>query len=163
MRDQDRKAAGSRAQVERRRDLLRRPDVRRETVGEELGDERAGNQHALVDVETELAEPGLVREIRRRHALVDPAREELLKMRAFGLRQPRIEERLEPVERQRECMEQQIRGLVVGVVRAVPEDEFRLAEPRHGVAQPVAQRFEVVRGRRHHREPGNSSCSRIRR
>ena len=53
------------------------PDVRREAVGQQLGDERARDDHALVDVEAEVAEPRLVREVGGGHALVDAAREQL--------------------------------------------------------------------------------------
>ena len=51
-------------------------------------------------------------------------------LRALGLRQPRVEERLEAVERQVQRVQQQVGGLVVGVGRAVAEGELRLAEAR---------------------------------
>ena len=72
--------------------------------------------------------------------------EELRELRALGLRQACVEERLEPVERQVQRVQQQVRRLVVGVGRAVAERELRLAEARHRVAQPVAQRLELVHG-----------------
>ena len=160
MREQDREAARARAQIEGGRDLLRRADVRRETVGQELRDERARDEHALVDVEAEIAEPRLVREVGGGHALVDPALEELRDLRALGLREPRVEERLEPVERQVQRVQQQIGRLVVGVVGAVAERELRLAEARDGEAQPVAQRLEIVLGGRHARARGERAGAR---
>ena len=66
-------------------------------------------------------------------------------LRALGLRQPRVEEGLQPVERQVQRVQQQVGRLVVGVGRAVAEREPALAEARHRVAQPVAQRHEVLR------------------
>ena len=80
VREQDGEAARARAQVERVRDELGRADVRRKAVRQQLGDERARNQHALVDVEAKFAEPRLVRQIGGRHALVDPAIEELRRL-----------------------------------------------------------------------------------
>ena len=49
--------------------------------------------------------------------------EQLRELRALGLREPRVEERLEPVERQVQRVQQQVRGLVVRVGRAVAERE----------------------------------------
>ena len=146
VREQYREAAGARAEVERRRDALGRADVRRESFGQELGDEGPRNEHALVDVEAEIAEPGFVRQVGGGHALVDPPLEQLRDLRALGLRQPRIEERFETIERQVQRVQQQVGRFVVGVGRAVAEGEPRLAETRHRVAQPVAQRLEVVCG-----------------
>ena len=80
MREQDREASGAGAQVERRRDARGVADERLERVGEQLGDERARDEHALVDVEAELAEPRLAREIGGGNALVDAAREELAQL-----------------------------------------------------------------------------------
>ena len=99
-----------------------------------------------------------MREIGGRHALVDASLEELRDLRALGLREPRVEKRLEPVERQVQRVQQQVGRLVVGVVGAVTEGELRLAEARDGEAQPVAQRLEIVRRGRHGRAPGTSSA-----
>jgi hypothetical protein len=101
MREQDREAARAGAQIERRGDLLGSADVRRESLRQELGDQRARNDDALVDIEAEGAEPGLVREVRRRHPLVDASREQLSDVRSLRHRQAGVEKRLEPVERQR--------------------------------------------------------------
>ncbi len=70
--------------------------------------------------------------------------EELADLAALGVRELRVEERLEPVERQVQRVQQQVRGFVVRVGRPVAEGELRFAEARHRVAQPVAQRLEVV-------------------
>ena len=48
-------------------------DIRLEPAGQQFGDERARNDHALVDVEAEVAEPRLVRQVGGRDALVDAA------------------------------------------------------------------------------------------
>ena len=90
-------------------------DVGRESVRQQLGDERARDEHALVDVEAEFAEPRLVRQIRGRHAFVDAPREQRAELAALGLRQLRIEERLEAIERQMQRVQQQVRSLVVRV------------------------------------------------
>ncbi len=130
-------------------DRLRGTDIRCEAIRQELGDERPRDKHALVDVEAELAEPRLLREIGRRNAPVDAPLEELGDLRALGLRQARVEERIEAIERQVQRMQQQVGRLVVGIGRAVAERERCLAEARHGVPKPVAQRLEVVRGGAH--------------
>jgi hypothetical protein len=74
---------------------------RREPVRQEFRDERSRDDHALVDVEPELAEPRLACEVRGRDARVDPPREELAELRALVLRETGVEEHLEAVERQR--------------------------------------------------------------
>ena len=58
-------------------------------------------------------------------------------------------------------MQQQIGRLVVSVVGAVSERELRFAEARDGVAQPVAQRLEVVLGVVIPARPGTSRRSRM--
>ena len=112
--------------------------------GQQLGDERARNDHALVDVEAELAEPGFVRQIGGRHALVDAAREELRHLRALGLREPRVEERLEAVERQVQRVQQQVGGLVVGVASCRGR---RRAAPRRSATRPSAASRAASRAR----------------
>ena len=82
-----------------------------------------GMMHALVDVETELAEPRFARQIRGRDALVDAARQQRRELAALGMGELRVEERLEPIERQMQRVQQQVGGLVVGVGRAVTERE----------------------------------------
>ena len=162
VREQDREAARAGAQVERRGDRRRVADERGEPVGQQLGDERARDDHALVDVEAELAEPGLVRQVGGRHALVDAPREQLGEPRPLGVREPGVEERLEPVQRQVQRVQDQVRGLVVAVGRAVAEREPGLAEAGHRVAQPVAQRDEVLDRRGAHREsprPGGAPAA----
>ncbi len=62
-----------------------------------------------------------MRQIRGRHPLVDTALEQLRDLGALGKGQPRVEERLQPVERQMQGVQQQVGGLVVGVGRAVAE------------------------------------------
>ena len=55
-----------------------RVDPRREAPLDQLGDRRARDQHALVDVERQPGEPRFVREIGQRHALVDAPRQQRL-------------------------------------------------------------------------------------
>ncbi len=153
VREQDRETARPRAQIERGTHGLRRSHVRCEAVGHELGDERARDQHALVDVKAERAEPGLARQVRRRHPLVDAALEQLRELCSLGLCKPRVQKWLQPVEREVQGMEEQISRLVVGVGHPVPECELRLAEARDRIAQPVAQRDEIVSNRAHECAP----------
>ena len=83
--------------------------------------------HALVDVEAEIAEPGLVREIRGRDALVDAAVDQAAAAASrSACVSVRVEEGLEPVERQMQRVQDQIRRLVVGIGRAVAETQARL-------------------------------------
>ena len=63
-------------------------------------------------------------------------------MCALGLREPRVEERLEPVERQMQRVQQQVGGLVVGVGRAVAEREprpRRSATPRSAASRAASR------------------------
>ena len=92
-----------------------------------------------------------MRQVGGGNALVDAAREEMRERLPLGLREPRVEKRLQPVERQVQRVQQQVRGLVVGVGAAVAERELRFAEARDGEAQPVAQRLEIAGGNRAHR------------
>jgi len=117
---------------------------RREAIAQSLRDVRARDDDALVDVEPELAEPRLVGQVGRRDPIVDPARKQMRQRLALGLRQPRVEERLQAVERKVQCVQQQIRRLVIRVDAAVPERELHLAETRDRVAQPIAHGFELV-------------------
>jgi len=147
--------------VECRRHRIGAADERLESVGNQLGDERARDQHVLVDVEAKVAEPGLVREVGGGNPLFNSPVEQMRELRALGLRQSGVEEGIQPVERQVQRMQQQIGRLVVGIGRAVAERQPALAEARHRVAQPVAQRHEVLRrGSGHRVVPGNSSRSR---
>ena len=142
MREQHGEASGARAKIQCRLDRRAVGDVRRETVRQDLGNERARNDDALVDVETELAEPRFARQVRGRDALVDATRQQRRDLPALGMGELRVEERLEPIERQMQRMQQQVSGLVVGAGRAVTEREPGLVEARHRIAEPVAQRFE---------------------
>ena len=134
-----------------------RADVGLEAAGHQFGDERARDQHALVDVEAEIAEPRFVRQIGRGDPLVDPPREQLAERCPLGLRQLGVEEGLEPVERQVQRVQQQVGGLVVGFVAAVTEMELGFAEARYGPAQPVAQRLELAGRDGTHADPTRAS------
>ena len=100
-----------------------RVDPRREAPFDELGDGRARNQHAFVDVERQAGEPGLVREIGERHALVDApraaaprsARAARRVTRRFSTRARRVVRQLHDVQHQR-------RGFIARVVGAMAED-----------------------------------------
>ena len=64
-------------------------------------------------IEAELAQPCLVREIRRRNALVDAALDQRVELGAFGVRESRVEKRVEPVERKVERVQNEVDRLVV--------------------------------------------------
>ena len=153
MREQDCEAARARAEIERRRHRGRIRQVRRKTVGQQFGNERARYQHALVDVKTEIAKPRLVRQVCSRYALIDATAEQRTEFGALGGRQFRIEELLEAIERQMQRVQQQVCSFVVRIRGAVAERESSLVEARYGVAQEVAQRLEL--GRWTH---GRTSC-----
>src|SRR5437762_1057606 len=82
-------------------------DVRRETVGQQFGDVRARDEHALVHVKTECSEPRFTGQIRRGDALVDPARKQRRELRALLGRQARVEKGLRAVERKMQRVQQQ--------------------------------------------------------
>ena len=75
VREQDREAARARAQVERAMPPSRRRRRRaRAPSGSSSAMNERGMMHALVDIEAEIAEPGLVRQVGGGDALVDAAR-----------------------------------------------------------------------------------------
>ena len=105
---------------------------------QQFGDEGARHDHALVDIETMFAQPGLVGEIGGGQAFAHPAFDHRLHLFRFVMCKAGVEEGIEPVERQMQGVQDQIRRLIEGVVRAVAEKQLRLVEARHREAQPVA-------------------------
>ncbi|MCY1428765.1 hypothetical protein D9M71_446620 [compost metagenome] len=67
-------AAGTGAEVEDARRLGSQPGF--EMLLDQLADGRTRHQHAFVDHERHIAEPGLAKQISRRHALVDASKQE---------------------------------------------------------------------------------------
>ena len=123
---------------------------RREPVGQQLGDERARNDHALVDIEAEFAEPRLVREVGRGDALVDAALDHLQHLararRASGARRETARGGRAagaacagsdtPLRRRRS-------------LSAVAEEQASRVEARHRVAQPVADGLQFLQDGAH--------------
>src|SRR5581483_8947026 len=95
-----RETARARAKVEGVAHVLCITDEWLQAIADQCGDERSRHDHALVDIELELAEPRLAGDVRRRHALVDAAVEERSELFALVDGETRIEEWLEPIQRQ---------------------------------------------------------------
>ena len=93
--------------------------------GRSCGDVGTRDEHALIDVETELAQPCLVRQIRRRNALVDAALDQRGELGAFRVGESGVEKRVEPIERKVQRVQNQIDRFVVRACRAVTEEHIR--------------------------------------
>jgi hypothetical protein len=85
------------------------------------------------------AEPGFVGEVGGGQAFAHAAREDGFDLFGFVLGEAGVEERLQPVERQVQGVQDQIRRFVERVVGTVAEKQLRLVEARHRETQPVAQ------------------------
>ena len=68
------------------RHFFRVLDPRRQLFAQQFGDEGARHDHALVDIEAVLAEPGLVGQIGGGHALLDAALDHRLHRFGFAVR-----------------------------------------------------------------------------
>ena len=122
-------------------------DPRRELLGNQLGDERARHDHALVDVEAVAAQPGLVGDVGGRHALVGAA-----------LDHGQHLQRLRPAAGARRGRDRACRAAAAacaGPGRPLRRRHWRCrgrrtglarVEAGDGVAQQVAQRGEIVWG-----------------
>jgi len=139
MRQEDGQAAGAGADVDRGMDGLGIVHPGRQLFAQQFRNERSRHDHALVHVEAEIAEPGLVRQVGCRHALFYAAFDDGLELIGLAMRQAGVQERLQPVERQMQGMQDEVSRLVEGIVAAVAEEQPGLVEARHREAQPVAQ------------------------
>ena len=95
---------------------------------DELGERRARHQHALIDVEAQAREPGLVGEIGERHAFGDAAREQRLDTRGLRGRGATSQHPWRRVVRQSHRVEHQGRGLIARIVGAMAEEHARTTQ-----------------------------------
>jgi hypothetical protein len=121
---------------------MRRPpgfDPGREAVFEQFGEVGARHDHARIDMEAELAEPGFVQQVGRRQAMDHALLQAFQQRVALAAGKAGIEERLQRIARQVQGGEQDPDRLVPGIVGAVAEMQAGLVEAADGPAQPVAQ------------------------
>ena len=64
---------------------------------------------------------------------------------ALAVGQTRIEEWFQPVQRKMQRMQDQVGGLIVGIVAAVPEKQAGLIEAAHREAQIIAHGAQILR------------------
>src|SRR5258706_654092 len=155
MSEQDRQATRTGTQIERGLDLGRIWNPGTQALAQQFGGVRARDQYPLVDIEPVLTQPRFVRQVCGRDAFVYAPGSDLQQLLAFDVREPRIEERLEMIQRQMQRVQDQVRGLVVRVGRAVPEKKASLGKTRDRVTQPVTNGFEFLGDA--HRVAGASS------
>jgi len=124
--------------------FVRRFNPGREILFEQIGEIGTRHDDAFIDIKAEFAQPRLARQVGRRQALGDALLENVVHSQAFGVRQPAIDKRLQPVVRQVQGVQDQPGRLVVGVVAAMAEEQVGFVEAADGVTQPVAQGDEFV-------------------
>jgi hypothetical protein len=132
-RGEDRETARTGAQIERGAHARQRP--RREIVPQKLRDVRARNDDALVDVKPVLAEPCLVREVSRRLACTNAFIDEAVDASRVVRGEAAFEMRRGIVGRQSQRMEDEPRGFVARVRRAVTVGNLRGFKPPGGRVQ----------------------------
>ena len=128
--EQDGEAAGAGAQIERAANTVAGGEPGHEPFAQQLGDERARHDHALVDIKTVIAEPRFPREVGGRNAAADALVDQAQRAAAFHRRNPAREMRRQPVWRQPERMQHQVNRLVPCIGGAMPEREPRAREAR---------------------------------
>ena len=75
-------------------------DIRCEPVGHELGDERPGDDDALVDVKAKIAEPCFAGQVSRGNAFIDATSEQRCELGALVGGQTGVQKRIETVQRE---------------------------------------------------------------
>ena len=137
---QDGEAARAGAQVQ---GVLHRAGIdpgREGVFHEQAGDVRARHDDALVDMEAVVAQPGFVSKIGGRNAFRDAPIDQRGHRFLLGSGEARIEKGLQAVWRQVQRMQYQPGRLVVGILRAVAEEQAGGVEAADCPAQHVAQR-----------------------
>src|SRR4029077_18014767 len=143
-------AARSRAEIEHATDTSRVLDQPRALAPEErpaqdLADEGAEHDHALVDMERHAADIGAAQQIGGGLARGDTRLDQTHEPPPLVVRELSLENGLEPVDRQMQALEDQKRRLVARVVGAMAENELRRGEYAHGMAEHIADRRELGR------------------
>ena len=128
MGQQDGQTTRAGAQIERASDFQGIDEPRCEILAQQLGDVGSRHDHALVHVEPEIAEPGLVGQVGGGRALPDAAFKQLPYPVALVFRQRGIEVGFEFVRWQVQCMKREIDRFIECVSGAMPENQSRRPE-----------------------------------
>ncbi|MPN35382.1 hypothetical protein SDC9_182880 [bioreactor metagenome] len=112
----------------------------------QFSDKGARDDDAVIDIETVFAEPGFVRQIGGRQAVLAAAGVDVEQLLAFVRQQSGVEERLQAVERQVQRVQRQVHRLVPGIVAAVAKKQAGGIEAADGVANVVADGEEFGLG-----------------
>ena len=107
---------------------------------------RTRHDDPLVNVKAVVTEPGFLGEVSRWQPLVDAPFDDFQRAVEFIAGQAGIHERIQPIQRQMQGMQQQVGRFIPGVVTAVPEIELCLVETADGKAHQVAQGEKFVAG-----------------
>ena len=102
-----------------------RLDPGQEAPLDELGDRRARDEHPGIDLDARTGEPGDTGEVRGGDAFADTAREQPPYALLGRVTDAPAVERGAPQVPQPESMQHQRRGLIVGIVGAVAEEDTR--------------------------------------
>ncbi len=149
---QDGQTAGAGAKIQGLGDVFGFFDPGGEAVFEQLGEVGARDDDPFIDVETMLAQPGLLCQVGSGQAFDDAPLQDVVHGQSLVFGELGVEEGVQPVQRQVKGVEDEPGGFVKGVVAAVTKIEARFTKAADGVAQPVPEGVQFVDGGVHARE-----------
>ena len=154
LREQDGEAARAGADVGDARNLCRVGQPGVELLRDDLEEIAARDEHALVDIESLVAEPGFPREVGRGRAVHDAATEDIRELPPLGRAELARQHLGSAVERQVERAQDEVERLVVGAGRDLPECEAVLAVERRDCREPATGGGQRRKGRERIRSAG---------
>jgi len=135
-----------------------RVDPRHEAPLDQLGNGRARNENAAIDLDARTREPGDAGEIGGRNALADAACEEPLHALHTGAAYTAPIERATPRVWQPESVQYQRCGLIACIVGAVTEEHACAPEPRRAARDQHANRERAPTARAVGRQAAAALC-----
>ena len=138
-RGKDRKASRSGAQIEDAPHWAGAEHQHRCVAHYQFADIGSRHDDAFVDVERVRADPSFVGQVRSRFAGHDTLLDDRRHLDTLGFGQARIEPGLQLVDRQVQCVQDQIGSFILRIRRAVSEHQFCLRKPTDCKAQPVSE------------------------
>ncbi len=144
MRHQDREASRACAQIECPDDAFRFLDPGIKLLQNEFCNEGARDDHALVDIEAEIAEPGFMGEIGDRDFFADSPLDQIQDQILLLRKEFRIQKGIEFVVRQMERRKEEIGRFIECIRAAMSIGELAAVETADCMAQEVPEREEAA-------------------